>query len=255
MSIAEELKELASKLEKEACQLLDNVDDDRLNEEVLTIIAHNSLNLEKLASFVEEVEGLSGLKPEDLDQLCAMADEFDKSSDPELRKQAAVLDEILLTIGAPKNALAESLKKNEDEINKLREKYRHDAIDKLYKKPKEALDKGNMVEEQSKAVKEQVKRYRPLEAPLQTRYSPDIPGEMLMRISDHVYQSALTGKIYDYRAGYTTDKGNQIPGTSVEFQTPELGGAQSGRSLFDTRENVMSRYASNIDEVFKALRK
>lgn len=255
MSLSKELKELVERMEKQAGDVLDLVEDPKLANEFIKIVAETSVKFEKLADRVDSVDKISKLTEEDIDVLYAMAEEFDQSDDPILKKQASVLDEILLTLAAPKNALAEAAQKSEDEINKIIEKKRQERGDQAYNSAKEALDKANMVEEQRKAVNDQVKRYRPMEAPLQTRYNPDIPGESLMRLSDHVYQSPLTGKIYDYRAGYTTDKGNKIPGTAVEFQTPDLGSGQSGRAMFDTRENVMSRYASNIDVVLNAIKK
>lgn len=255
MSLSKELNELVEKMEKQAGDVLEFVDDPKLADEFIKIVAETAVKFEKLAERVDNVDKISRLTEEDIDVLYSMAEEFDQSDDPVLKKQASVLDEILLTLASPKNALAVAAQKSEDEINKIIEKRKQERGEEAYNASKKALDKGNMVEEQRKAVNEQVKRYRPMEAPLQTRYNPDIPGESLMRITDHVYQSLLTGKIYDFKAGYTTDKGNKIPGTAVEFQTPELGGAQMGRSMFDTRENVMSRYASDIDVVLNIIKK
>src|SRR5690606_2669575 len=100
--------------------------------------------------------------------------------------------------------------------------------------------------EQAKAVAQQVKKYVPLEAPLQTRYPPDRPGGQMTRITDHVYQDIVTGIIYDYKAGYKTQKGNEVPGGAVEYQTRDFGDVRNqGASLFETRESINNRFASD----------
>ena len=66
----------------------------------------------------------------------------------------------------------------------------------------------------------------------------------MTRITDHVYQDIVTGIVYDFKAGYKTQKGNEVPGGSVDAQTRELGDSRNqGTSLFETRESLMGRYA------------
>ena len=57
---------------------------------------------------------------------------------------------------------------------------------------------------------------------LSSRYSPDRVGEMLMRIGDNVYQSSITGKIYDYNEGFATEQGDVFSPSSVSNQTKLL---------------------------------
>lgn len=54
----------------------------------------------------------------------------------------------------------------------------------------------------------------------QTRYSPDMPGVMMRRISDGVYQDMVTNKVYDFQHGFVDAQGNQRAGGSIKHQTP-----------------------------------
>ena len=71
--------------------------------------------------------------------------------------------------------------------------------------------------------KESKRELRPLEAPLSSRYCPDHPGAGMTKVRDDVYCCSLCSKQFDYRNGYTTAKGNKIPGTSADRQTANLG--------------------------------
>jgi hypothetical protein len=61
--------------------------------------------------------------------------------------------------------------------------------------------------------------------PLLTRYSPDYPGVMLLRIADGIYQDMLSKKVYDFKNGFVTENGTRYYGGSVANQTPN---AQNG---------------------------
>ena len=246
MRTADDLRKLAKELEEKADAILGTAEHDpNLFNLVVKSLAIASSTLEKTAAIAEENFLGPEVTPEQLEEMAAIAEEFDASGDPMLQKQAAVIDEILLTIGAPKDALAQAKRAYYKELDRLRKEHRHNKIEELYTNPKEALDKQNMVAEQRKAVESQVKEFRPLEAPLSTRYPPDMPGGHLTRITDGVYQDVLTGKTYDYRAGYTTNKGNKVPGSSVDRQIPDLGTVDPGHTMFDTRETIQSRYAGD----------
>jgi hypothetical protein len=54
----------------------------------------------------------------------------------------------------------------------------------------------------------------------QTRYSPDMPGVMMKRISDGVYQDVVTNKVYDFQHGFTDASGTPRAGGSIKHQTP-----------------------------------
>lgn len=249
MAISMDLRVLARKLEKSSDDLLINASTKgpEAFEKVATAIAAASTLLEGVADDMDQSAEFS-ISPRQLDEIAALATAFDESGDPLLKKQASVLDELLLSIAAPKNAAKDARKVTDDEITRLREKRRGSRREEAYEEPRKAHADMNNAKEQAKAVAQQVKRYRPLEAPLQTRYPPDRPGGQMTRITDHVYQDIVTGIVYDFKAGYTTQKGNEIPGTSVENQTRQLGDARNqSASLFESRQSLMGRYASDGD--------
>ena len=249
MAISIDMRVLARKLEKSSDELLANAaaKGPDVLEKVSTAIVAASTLLEQVADDMDENASFS-ITPDQLNEIAALASAFDESKDPLLKKQASVLDELLLSIASPKNAVAMTRKATEDEVNRLREERRKARREEAYEAPRKAHAEMNNAEAVAKAVEQQVKRYVPLEAPLQTRYPPDRPGGQMTRITDHVYQDIDTGIIYDYKAGYTTQKGNKIPGGSVENQTRQLGDYRNqGSSLFETRESLMGRYAAGGD--------
>lgn len=212
---------------------------------VLTV-AQNELNeaiatLETaLAEIEQEMPVSEELTSENLESVAALADELDNTEDPDLQKYASVLDQILLTIGTPKGA-QEAFKRAEDkEIEKLRTKYREQAIEEYYKKPTEKLDEKIKEADTVKAIKDSIKQYRPLEAPLSTRSCPEHPGSPLQRIGDYVYQCSLDKKVYDFKSGYTSLKGNKVPGGDVSQQTQSLGDRAPDHISFDTRESRLN---------------
>jgi hypothetical protein len=242
MAIQSDIRVLAKQFEKMADDILEKNQDNPRFQSLVDAVAATSLALETKAEEVGDQPG--GFTESQLDEIAALAKSFDESEDPFLQKQASVLDELMLTLAAPKNAVAEARKVEQDEVNRLREKYHKSRGEECYSFPKESLDKQNNAKETAAAV-DKVKRFAPLEAPLSTRYAPDYPGNMMTRINDHVYQDSLTGKIYDFKAGYRTNKGNEVPGTAVENQIPDLGTVQEGHTMFSTRESLMSRYAED----------
>jgi hypothetical protein len=54
----------------------------------------------------------------------------------------------------------------------------------------------------------------------QTRYAPGLPGVMMRRLSDGVYQDLETNKIYDFQHGFTDASGDAKAGGSIRHQTP-----------------------------------
>lgn len=203
-------------------------DKDLIDFSELTVSAADVLK--EALNIVELCEGPT-ISELDIEELGAVAQALDDSEDPVLRKQASVIDEILISIGANPKA-GEAFKKAQDEeIERLRAKYN---------KKEEPKQENKMAQEAIKAIEEKVKRYMPLEAPLSTRYSPDMPGVMLVRIGDNVWQCPVTKKIYDFANGYTTAKGNKIPGTSVSEQS-KLDNAVQDNMQFTSREDALNR--------------
>lgn len=148
--------------------------------------------------------------PEDLEAVAALAEEFSKSSDQLLRRQASVLDQVLLTFAVP--GARESEKSAYDsKIAQIKEEL---------KNPKQQqIKKSFKADEMAKAVDQAVKEYSPLEAPLKTRSCIDHPGHQLVRVSDDVYECSLDKKRYDYKNGYTTLRGNKVPGGDIALQS------------------------------------
>ena len=241
MSVTEGLKELAGKLQKDADNILAKAEHSpALFNLVTDVIAGAIYRLEKAAEDIADKEPV--VVPETLEAIAFMADALDDTDDDVLRKRASLLDELLLTIATPKNAVAQARQQSEDELNKLRDKYRAQTREDVYG-GRDKERNGPMKEAIREAVKEQVKEFRPLEAPLQTRYCPDHPGVGVIRIADRVYQCALDKKIYNWESGFTTMKGNKIPGGGVEYQVQDMESRNPGHNLFDTRQTMMSRFA------------
>lgn len=246
MAISIDLRILASKLEKSSDELIAEaaLKGPEYLEKISTAIAAASTLLTSVADDIDTNLTTADLSSSDLDKIATLSEKLASSKDPEIRKQANVLDEILLTIAAPKNAVAEAKQMKEDAVNELAAKYRSDKIDELYHKPKKDLHKMHGFADMAKAVDTQVKDFRPLEAPLQTRYSPDMPGTPMVRITDGVYQDVTTGKIFDYINGYSTAKGNKIPGCSVANQIRDLGDQRHQSGMFETRDTILNRSIS-----------
>lgn len=202
---------------------------------------------EEAESIDKYLKSMAGIKEDNdpLSKMVSLANALDCSGDEQLQKYASVLDEIMLTIGAPRGSNHEFESKADAEIAKLREKYREEGREEVYKERRKELDEQNGKEATTKAYADQVKKFNPLEMPLSTRYCPDHPGGLLIRVGDHVYQCEMDKKMYNYQTGFTTNKGNVIPGGGVEFQTKDWGNRDLGHAMFDTRQSVMSRFASD----------
>lgn len=248
MNLSEKLRRLAAKLQEDADPILAEAEDSEPTFElVLQAVASSAVSLEGVADLLDKVGASGMITQASIERLGELASRLDRSDDPELQKQASALDELLMTLAAPKNAVAQIKANTEDELKRLREKYKSIKRDELYSGPGEELRKQRQAAQSIKAVEQQVTKRKPMQEPLQTRYSPDMPGTPMIRITDGVYQCSATGKIYNYQAGYTTNKGTQVPGTSVQRQT-ELNDPMRGHTMFTTRENIMARFTSLSDE-------
>lgn len=183
-------------------------------------------------------DAISPLTPEALNEMAAIAYEFDKSGEPMLVKQAAVLDEILLTIGAHKAAVTAAKNAQDAEIARIKaaDTQKNDP----YTMVKTEHDKQNKVTETRQMIADKVKEYRPMESSLSTRTCPDHPGAQMARIAEHTFQCSLDKGIYNYENGYSTMKGNKIPGGSVSNQTQTLHDQPNEFTSFDTRESKLN---------------
>lgn len=220
------------------------------NDIVFGIVSHavsecqSILNeaVDSLSQFLEE--DVSSFDPEDekkeldLASVADLATQLDASEDPELQKQASVLDELLMTLAAPKDAKEKFELAQEAEINRLREKYRAQDRERVYQGPKKALDEKIHASEAIKAIKDSIKEYRPLETMLSTRTCPDHPGAQMARVGEATFQCSMDKRLYDFRTGYTSLKGNKIPGGDVTLQTQSL--TNMAPMAFDDRESRLN---------------
>jgi len=230
MKLSQKLLMVASWLESSENDLLVKAEQ---NEECLGVVANALVNaaeaLKAGAAVVSELEPAI-LSTEALDEMAAVAKAFDESDDELLQKQASVLDEILLTLAAPRNSVGEYKMLENDRIEQLK---------KRYQGTKEKHDEMNKISDSVKAIENSpyYKAYRPLEAPLSTRSCPDHPGVLCVRIGDSQVQCVMDKKIYDYSAGYTLLSGRHVPGADVAMQTKSLN--DQGALIFETRDQKL----------------
>ena len=243
MNRFENLHKLATMLINENNDLLVEAEQ-HLNDEDLTLFAAILTEAgEKVAEAAKLVASKQQVLTElEVEELGALAQSLDDTNDPVLQKQASLIDELLITVSADPKAQMAFKKADDEEIQRLRAKYQDTRGHHEYHVAKEQHDKENHVNEAIKSVEQKIKAYRPLEAPLSTRYSPDMPGVSLVRVGDNVYQCPVTKKIYDFRAGYTTMKGNKIPGSDVSNQTQHLSRQVQEHMNFGTREEALNKY-------------
>lgn len=192
--------------------------------------------LKKTAEEVDKIEPEqeeTAMTPENIEGLADIATAFDESGDEYLQKQASLIDELLISIAAPKYAAKKMKDKNESKIDELKQKYQD---------IKKSLIDKNMIQEATTSItKSNIynKQKRPLEAALSTRYCPDHAGSPLKRISSEESQCSLDNKIYNFKEGYRMLDKTEVPGGSVELQNEGL--EENTESAFDTREDRASR--------------
>jgi hypothetical protein len=203
------------------------------DEDCLKVVAQSCVSaaaaLKQAAEQVADLEPPieSSITPESIGELAQIATAFDASGDPNLKKQASVIDELLLTIAAPPNALAA---RKDLEDNRLEE------LKKKYENPRKDLKEINKMSDVDKALDKSrfTKEYKVLEAPLSTRYCPDHPGAQISRVGEHVWQCNLDKKIYNFETGFDLNNGSKVPGGDVSLQTSSV--SVPYQALFDTRE-------------------
>lgn len=231
MRIAELLTAIASWLESpdnEALLLAE------YNEDCLKVVAESCVEAaQSLRKAAEQVDGIeppeeSKITPESIEGIAALATALDSSEDVELKKQASVLDELLLSIAAPPKAYAERKDLQENRLVELKKKY---------EQPHEDLHDANLIGRSEKAVdkSEFTKRIAINEMPLSSRYCPDHPGVQIARIGEHMWQCEMDKKTYNFESGYELNNGTKVPGGDVALQTSNTMNVPY-HSIFDTRE-------------------
>ncbi len=232
MRISDMLLAIANWLESPENEALLLAED---NDECLPVVAAycvEAASLLKLAANeVDELEPAeeSLITGESLAELAAIATEFDKSDDEQIRKQAAVIDELLLTIAANPEIVVN---------RKLAYQTRLENLKKKFEDNKDVLRDLNKISEVEKEIEKSpyYKEVNLLEEPLKTRYCPDHPGALIQRVSENEWQCSLDKKVYDFANGYTKLDGTKVPAGGVEYQTKVMQG-DNYQSLFDTRQS------------------
>lgn len=235
MKISEMLTAIASWLESPDNEALLLAEYD---ENCANIVAESCvLAAALLKNAAEEVDRIepekeSNITPESIEEIAALAHIFDKSGDENLKKQASVLDELLLTIAAPPNEIQNKRAEQDDRLDELKRKYKDtqkhlEDVNKIAD-VKKAIEKSNMTKE-----------YKILEAPLNTRYCPDHPGAQISRKGENLWQCELDKKLYNYRSGFSLANGDKVPGGEVSNQTQHLD--IPSHSIFDTREGRLNK--------------
>jgi len=230
MRIAELLTAMATWLESPNNEALCLAED---NEDCAKVVAEACiLAAALLKTAAEEVDALEAPEPskitsESINDLANLAAAFDASGDPELKKQASVLDELLLSIAAPPNAYAERKDLQENRLV---------ALKKKYDEPRQELHETNLIGRSEKEIEKShmTKKLNILEAPLSTRYCPDHAGVQIARIGEHMWQCELDKKSYNFDTGFELNDGTKVPGGDVAGQTQGLNVPY--HAIFDTRE-------------------
>lgn len=235
MRTAEILNAMAAWLESpnNEAMLLAEEDQDCLHVVAESCVLAAAL-LKKAAEEVDVLEPAtpSLLTPQSIEETAALATALDESGDPQLKKMASVLDELLLTIAAPPDALMKSKEADGNRIEEIRKKY--EGV-------REKLRDHNKIGATEKAIADSgmTKEYRINEHALQARSCPDHPGAQMARVGEGMFQCELDKKVYSYQTGYTLNDGSKVPGGTVGEQTQNLN--VPFQSLFDSREGRLGQ--------------
>lgn len=239
MKLSEKILVIANWLSNENNEILNEVNDQDLQSVAFTFFAAAELlktaaeNLQTDEVQVSETNTNVLFTPEKIEEIAAIAEAFDASNDELLQKQASVLDEILASIGAPKDYIFNFKKAEEDKL---------DILKKKYKQVKEEQDKGIKSKEALDAINKspEYKQYRSLEHSLNTRYCPDHPGVPTITLGEKRVQCSMDHKIYDFNDGFVLLNNDKVPGGSVSEQTPKFH--EESHAIFDNRDGRLGVY-------------
>jgi len=171
----------------------------------------------QLVSGVKDTNKYSKDMIDAMSDLAALANEFDISGDDNLVKKAGVLDEILVTMASGVEAQKEFQNKFDKKIAEIKEKSKRIKEDE---KAKSGV-KLTATESKGDQKKNDRRECRPLEESLSTRYCRKCTG-LLARLREDLWYCVDCSQQVNFKEGYTTAKGNKVPGSSVENQTADL---------------------------------
>ena len=212
------------------------------HEDSLQVVAESCVLaaalLKNAADQVSEIEPPpeSKITVQTVEEIAALASAFDASGDAALKRQASVLDELLLSIAAPPPSERKDLLAS-----------RTEELKKKYQDPSKELHEVNKLADSEKAIEksEMTKNYRIMEAPLSTRYCPDHPGVQIARVGEHLWQCELDKKSYNFETGFELNNGAKVPGGDVGQQTQSV--SIPYYAIFDTREGRLNAKTASAD--------
>jgi hypothetical protein len=231
MRLSDKLQCLAAWLAHEDNELLADADgNDEALRAVATALTIASDALNETAEYVAAREPEEAqFSAEKLEEIAATAAALDAEG---LCKEAAVLDDILLTIGAPKGFGFSFKKAEEDRISELKKKYQDNA--------KKVNETQNKVGDDLKTLKDSgvIDRPKHRDTTLSSRYCTSHPGVSLQRTGENQYRCPMDGAEINFELGYQTLSGTKIPPTSVANQSRVMEqGTNDVHTIFDTRSS------------------
>jgi hypothetical protein len=233
MKLSEKLLILAAWLQETDNELLVDAES---NEEHMAVVADALICCADIcktaANVVEKTEEDAPVfTAAKLDEMAAVAKAFDESGDELLEKQASVLDDILLTIAAPKN-FRFNFKQAEDN--------RIDELKKKYQEIKPIIDDINKISDATKTIKDSAIYANPVESKvskesLSTRYCMEHHGFSMIRVGENEYQCPVDHKVFNFQTGFTLNNGKMVAPAGVEYQSRYMLDHSPGHAIFDTR--------------------
>lgn len=169
----------------------------------------------------------SSMTPEALDNLNSIITAFDRSGDDDLQKTASALDELLL-IATPPSWISSYKQAQQDRLDVLKKDY--DDVHKQHEELRGAKEGAKAIEK-SPFFKE----VRIMDHALNTRTCPDHPGAQMARVGEAMWQCSLDKGIFNYTTGYTTERGEKVPGQYIGSQPHQFDVHPA--AMFDTRQD------------------
>ena len=196
-----ELLKLAEELEDPDNKTLVSAEDEELDktaEMLVRAASYLRLAADEIGEIVPEPDTITHEK---LDEMALAATILEQSDNPILQKQAAVIDDLLITLASPKNAFLFSQADHNDRISELKKKYqegreRQHEMDGTGKEAVSAIEKSPVYKQY-----DDPKNLRPLQSILSQRTCIDHPGVPVSRTGENEVTCSMDHKIYNYSEG------------------------------------------------------